>query len=302
MNKVFLSHLHTDHFGDFAAIFIGGWVAGRVGPLRVWGPSGETPELGTRYAVETWKDALNWDITGRAGRLPASGGVLEVHEFDYQGLNEIVYQENGVTVRSWPAIHAIDGSVSYSLEWNDMKFVFGGDTYPNKWFVEYAKDADIAIHECMMTAQDYIAKMKFPPGLALEIGTRIHTSPAAFGKVMSAIKPRHAVAFHFFYDHDTIPGIIRGIESTYSGEYTAATDFVVWNVTKDAVRVRDCIPNEDAWPPPATQKKPDVDRSLAASISAEIAAGAWDVYDADQPTFDEINKKYGTNFKQPGQK
>ncbi len=101
LNKVFLSHLHTDHFGDFAAIYVGGWVAGRVGPLRVWGPSGETPELGTTHALENWKEALNWDITGRAGRLPATGGGLEIHEFDYRGLNEIVYQENGVTVRSW---------------------------------------------------------------------------------------------------------------------------------------------------------------------------------------------------------
>ncbi len=28
LNKIFLSHLHTDHFGDFSAYFIGGWLAG----------------------------------------------------------------------------------------------------------------------------------------------------------------------------------------------------------------------------------------------------------------------------------
>ncbi len=58
--------------------------------------------------------------------------------------------------RSWtrrPAIHPSDGSVSYALEWNDYKFVFGGDTFPNKWFIEHAKDADLAIHECMMLPQ-----------------------------------------------------------------------------------------------------------------------------------------------------
>ena len=73
-----------------------------------------------------------------------------------------------------------------------------------------------------------------------------------------------------------------------------AEDFMVWNVTKDAIRVRDAIPNEDAWPPPAAQKKPDVDRSIAVDVSAEIKAGAFDVYDADQPTYDAINEKYGT--------
>ena len=55
----------------------------------------------------------------------------------------MVYQENGVTIRSWPAIHSLDGSVSYSLEWNGLKYVFGGDTRPNRWYTEYAKNASV---------------------------------------------------------------------------------------------------------------------------------------------------------------
>ncbi|MGB5659743.1 MAG: MBL fold metallo-hydrolase, partial [Thermoanaerobaculia bacterium] len=47
LDKVFLSHLHTDHFGDLDALFVGGALAGRQKPLRVWGPSGDTPERGT---------------------------------------------------------------------------------------------------------------------------------------------------------------------------------------------------------------------------------------------------------------
>ena len=59
LDKIFISHLHTDHFGDFAAYYIGGWVAGRSRPLRVWGPSGAAPELGTEYALRHWQQALN---------------------------------------------------------------------------------------------------------------------------------------------------------------------------------------------------------------------------------------------------
>jgi ribonuclease Z len=47
IDKVFLSHLHTDHFGDLDALFVGGALAGRQKPLRVWGPRGDTPERGT---------------------------------------------------------------------------------------------------------------------------------------------------------------------------------------------------------------------------------------------------------------
>ncbi len=40
LTKVFLSHLHTDHFGDLAPLWAGGWTGGRTVPLEVWGPSG----------------------------------------------------------------------------------------------------------------------------------------------------------------------------------------------------------------------------------------------------------------------
>jgi ribonuclease Z len=42
--------------------------------------------------------------------------------------------------------------VSYSLGYNGIKVVIGGDTFPNKWFVKYAKGADLVIHEAFMGA------------------------------------------------------------------------------------------------------------------------------------------------------
>ena len=76
LDKVFISHLHSDHFGDLPVLYIGGWVAGRVDPLRVWGPSGTAPELGTKAAVEGMKKMFAWDLKNRRGRLPASGGDI----------------------------------------------------------------------------------------------------------------------------------------------------------------------------------------------------------------------------------
>lgn len=63
-----------------------------------------------------------WDLTGRKGNMPSSGGEVVVTEFDYSKVG-VVYQQTGVTIKSWPAVHAIDGSVSYCLEWKGMKFV-----------------------------------------------------------------------------------------------------------------------------------------------------------------------------------
>ncbi len=298
LDKVFLTHLHTDHFGDLDALFISGALAGRQKPLRVWGPSGDTPELGTAYALDHLLKALTWDLAGRKGLTDPRGYHMDVTEFDYKGMNKVVYQENDVTIRSWPAIHAIDGSVSYSVEWNGLKFVFGGDTYPNKWFDEYARDADLAIHECFITVPDMIKKFKFTPQSSLLVGTQIHTAPEAFGKVMSMIKPRMAVAYHFFKDFDTTASINDRIRSTYDGPLSLAEDYMVWNITKDEIRVRLARVDEDVWPPPATGKPQLPDASIRVPYSKEISGGKLDMKDVLQPIYDEVNKKYGLKEKQ----
>jgi len=298
LDKIFLGHLHTDHFGDLDAMFVGGALMGRQKPLRVWGPSGDTPERGTKYALDHLSKALTWDLDGRAGITDPRGYFLEAHEFDYRGVNQIIYEENGVTIRSFPAIHSLDGPVSFSLEWNGLKFVFGSDTFPNKWFDEYARDADFAIHECFIPVPDMVEKFKFSPQAALPVATQIHTAPEAFGKVMSMIKPRMAVAYHFFNDFDTSAGINDRIRSTYDGPLSLATDYMVWNITKDKITTRMAIVDEDIWPPTATEKPQIPDPNIRVPYSKFISDGKLDMYDVIQPIYDEVNEKYGLNEKQ----
>ncbi len=115
----------------------------------------------------------------------------------------------------------------------------------------YAKDADIAIHECFVAVPDLVAKMKFTPESALLVGTQVHTAPEAFGKIMSEVKPRIAVAYHFFNDFDTSTSVYERIRSVYDGPLSLADDFMVWNVTKDDITVRMAVTEERTWAPPA---------------------------------------------------
>lgn len=266
LDKVFLTHLHTDHWGDLATLWAGGWTAGRTQPLRVWGPSGDVEDMGTAYAVEHFLKAYNWDATTRNFVLSAEPGKISVQEFDYKAVNQVVYQENGVTIRSLPAIHAGDGPVSFILEYAGLKVVIGGDTFPNKWFIKHARDADIAIHETFLTPSDLVKFYGQSAGQAILVGTMIHTSPPAFGKVMSAIKPRHAIGYHFFNENGTHDNILQGVRSTYSGPLTLATDNMVWNISKKAIVVRDIVSPDQAWSvngpnkppaPPARGSMPD---------------------------------------------
>jgi ribonuclease Z len=299
LDKLFLTHLHSDHFGDFGALYINGWGGGRQGNLRVWGPSGAKPEHGTQYAVTKWREALTWDVDSRSGFSPPAGGEIEIKEFDYKNLNKPVFQEKGVTVRSWPAVHVLDGPVSYSLEWKGLKFVFSGDTIPNKWFDEYGRKADLAIHECMPALDVFVRKLHVNPSLAVYV-KEIHTLPAAFGAIMSRIKPRMAVAYHFLNDPDTRYDIHEQIRRTYQGPLTMANDLVCWNITKDRITVRQVVANDRAWPaapprPPTT--KPDPKKQLP--LSPFIVSGRMEELNntAIKADLDTFKKKYGIKDK-----
>jgi ribonuclease Z len=298
LDKVFIGHLHGDHFGDIGSLFVAGGIAGRFTPLRIWGPSGATPELGTAAAIDAMEKMFAWDLAGRLGQTDVRGFTTEVHEFDYKK-EQVVYEENGVVIRSFPAIHAIDGSVSYSLEWNGMKIVFGSDTYPNKWFIKNAKDADLAIHECFIAVPDLVDKYNLTPEAALQVGTQIHTAPEAFGKVMSMVKPKRAVAYHFWKDFNTTPGVYERVRSTYDGPLSLAEDFMVWNVTKDGIRERMTIIDEHTWNPPIAYPAEPVKAEDRVGYSPEIEGGRLDVDDVIRPIYEEAGKALGREFEYP---
>ena len=299
LDKVFIGHLHSDHFGDLGDLWVGGVISNRQRPLRIWGPSGSKPEYGTKYAVERMQEMLTWDAASRLGNVNVQGQKLEVTEFDYQGVNQVVYDENGVVIRSIPAIHALDGPVSYILEWNGLKFAFSSDTYPNKWWLDHTKDADIAIHECFLPPTLLVKRQKFPVADALNVGTQVHTSPAMFGKVMSIIEPRMAVGYHFFNDFDTAPEVERLIRMTYDGPLELAVDYMVFNVTKDDIKVRMAVINEDAWPLPSVTEKLPADPSERIGFSEFITSGREVFADVIKRAYDETNQEFGTDVPPP---
>ena len=67
--------------------------------------------MGTAYAIDHFLNANNWDETTREFKITPIPGQITVREFDYKGVNEVIYQENGVTIRSMPVMGL---SVSFS--------------------------------------------------------------------------------------------------------------------------------------------------------------------------------------------
>jgi ribonuclease Z len=292
LTKVFLSHLHTDHWGDLPGLWAGGWTAGRTVPLEIYGPSGAREDMGTKYAVEHFLKAYNWDNMTRLANLPSQPGKINVHEFDYKGENQVIYDKGGVQIKTWPAIHAGDGSVSMALYWKGMKVVIGGDTKPNTWYTKYAKDADVAIHEAFLTPEQLVTMYGQSPQSAMVVGTIVHTPPQAFGKIMSTIKPKHAIAYHFLNESDTRDQVLEYIRETYDGPLTLAEDNLVWNITKDKITLRKVVSDDDAWAVPGPNKPQKPDHTVPDQLTKAMHAGVWDISEVTADMLKGFKKKY----------
>jgi len=299
LNKVFLSHLHMDHMGDLPAFYIYGPQNNRSVPLNVWGPGGggTRPEWGTKAALENVEKTWAWMTGTLEGTIDTSSFKLNVTEFDWSKVNNVIYNENGVVIRTIPAIH-FEQSVSFILEWNGLTLAFSGDTLPNKWWIEHTQGVDISIHECVFTPELAMSKWSFSAPEALNAVTTIHANPVFFGKVMAMTKPKHAVAYHFQNDADTLPVVMRAVEQVYDGSVDYAQDFMVWNVTKEGVRTRMAVPNREAYPtPPLHEKKiaPGGDRYQ--TPDSVLAGWPEELNGVTDKIYTDFNKEQGTDFK-----
>lgn len=181
---------------------------------------------------------------------------------------------------SWPAIHVRDGSVSFRLEWKGLSFVFGGDSAPNKWFMKEAKNADVIVHECFFTPEQWMKIGGWNYKQSYWVTSIIHTPPEGFGKIMSELKPRMAVAYHYWNHRSVEFEIFEGVRKTYSGPLTMAADMTVLNVTKKHIEVREVTMNHEAWQQGTSKKWDKAFRSPVATklMSKWLKAGALKGY------------------------
>ncbi len=243
LKGIFLSHLHVDHVGDFLPYWISGWTAGRYSPMRIWGPSGTKPEFGTAHFVERQLDSVAWDIATRQGVYAADGAEADVHEFDFSEV-QVIYQQDGVKVTSFPQPHGFDGAVGYRLDWQGLSFVYGGDAAPNRWFIEHGRDADVLVHEAIILSGSGTGNLA-ASGLDFKaIAGRVlslHTTPTAVARVFELTQPRLAVINHYINLPEFDAEMREQVEAVYGGPVVYASDLTVINVTADKHLVRKAV-------------------------------------------------------------
>jgi len=244
MKKIFITHLHVDHFGALPYVWMfGTWAGGWHENLRVFGPSGRTPEFGTAAMVEGMKMMTAWHRDAFSVFPVGKGWDIEVNEFDFRDNGGVIYDENGVTVIHWQRSHAKDGASAYRLDWNGLCFVWTGDGRPSMLDVEYSKGCDVYVTEQQQELLEISSGvMGVPPFLGRYTVDTHHTPSYAAGYVANLVQPRLFMNTHMSYDPYQIEETVAEIRQFWKGPYHfGAPDGIVVNVTEDSIWVREGV-------------------------------------------------------------
>ena len=76
---------------------------------------------------------------------------------------------------------------------------------------------DLSIHESIFMPDMAMAEVEVLGRGGHKCHDEDPCEPAFFGKVMAMTRPKHAVAYHFENDFDTLPVVMRTVERVYDG-------------------------------------------------------------------------------------
>jgi ribonuclease Z len=140
LDKIYLTHLHSDHIQGIPDIFTTGFMLGRNGPLQVWGPPG------TKHMMTHIAKAYELDVTIRTAwgknRPEAYKQVTLDIEYGF------VWKKNSVSVRAILVDpKEIKPAYGYVVEFDGRKVVFSGDAIFTPSIIKASKGADLLVHQ-----------------------------------------------------------------------------------------------------------------------------------------------------------
>lgn len=212
-DRVFLTHLHSDHTLGLADVIFTPWIQGRSAPLDIYGPPG------TARLVKGILDGNADDIaerTAQSGGPSRAGWKSVVHEIK----EGIVFQDALIRVRAFKVPHADwKHAFGYRIDTRDKSIVISGDARFFPSIADQCRGCDVLIHEVF---SDSGLRRQSPARQVYH--KHAHTSATQVGDIATKARPGLLVLYHQLFFGSTDETLLREVRSHFTGRVVSARD------------------------------------------------------------------------------
>lgn len=215
IDKLFLTHLHSDHILSIPDLLMVGFSQGRKGPLQVWGPTG------TKSMMDSMGKTFEFDLRVRSefnDQLSKDG--MRSSSADIQ--EGTIYEKNGVKVTAFLVDHGpIKPAFGYRVDYAGRSVAMSGDTRFSENLIQHSQGVDVLIHETERLPPPNPKQSERERAQQEKAVRELHTLPEQTATVFNRTMPRLAV-----YSHGGSPAIVAEARKTYSGPLEIGEDLM----------------------------------------------------------------------------
>ncbi len=224
LSYVFITHHHSDHNLEFGPLLYNAWITGQPSHVNAYGPPGLS------QMAEDFFNYLKFDIDTRIvdeGR-PDPRKLVTTHEISKPGT---VLVNDDVKVSTCLVRHPpVTPAYAYRFDARDRSVVISGDTAYAPELAEFAKGADVLVHEVMYLPGIEALIKRLPNAQRLrEHLMAAHTLPEDVGKIAAQAGVKTLVLSHFVPGDD--PSITdeqwaEGVRKHFQGRIVVGKDLM----------------------------------------------------------------------------
>ena len=143
IRTVFITHLHSDHYLELGPLLHTAWTSGLKTPVTVWGPPG-LEDYWANFIASMEKDtAIRIEDEGR----PDLAGLVAIRQLDEGRVAEV----GAIAVEAMRVDHPpLKDCFALSFASPSARVVFSADTAYFPPLAEFAKGADLLVHEAIL--------------------------------------------------------------------------------------------------------------------------------------------------------
>jgi ribonuclease BN (tRNA processing enzyme) len=224
LGYIFITHHHSDHNLEYGTLFYNAWITGLPARIDAYGPTGL--EKMTQDFFSYMK--LDIDIRIEDEGRPDPRTLISAHEISKPG---IVLQNDEVKVSAGLVRHPlVRQAYAYRFDAKDRSVVISGDTTYAPELAEFAKGADVLVHEVMYLPGIETVIRRLPNATRLRKHLLAsHTVPEDVGRIAAQAGVKTLVLSHFVPGDD--PSITdeqwaEGVRKHFSGRIIVGKDLM----------------------------------------------------------------------------